>query len=174
VLNSYYFHSCSFFLFATSDNTGVTPALVSITCVIGKSTHCTLCSWLVINKIVFFWNVSITSVKWLLGHSVYLLYTASVCCFMLPSCVNDLYHAHQLVAGDMTLDFSKPLWTHRQWWISDDEISIEVSVLQLLCFEIGVFFKFSCLLFTNMCTSLVIMVVTNCYTIWMLLRGAFV
>lgn len=29
-----------FFVFATGDNTGVTPTLVSITCVIGKCTHC--------------------------------------------------------------------------------------------------------------------------------------
>jgi hypothetical protein len=27
-------------------------------------------------------------------------------------------------------------------WISDNEISIQVSILQLLRFEIGVFFKF--------------------------------
>jgi hypothetical protein len=75
----------------------------------------TLCRWLVINKIVFFWNVSITSVKWLLGHPVYLLYTASLCCFMLPSCVNDLYRAQQMVAADMTtLDFIKFFQTHRQ------------------------------------------------------------
>lgn len=53
-----------FFLFAAGDNTGVTPALVSITCVIGKFTHCH-CLQVVGYQLnsVFFWNVSITSVK---------------------------------------------------------------------------------------------------------------